>query len=214
MKNNYLTAFLLAISAFLLSACGTTPVAVGLIEKPAQPTTAVRVLYIESRLSTGNDILSPTASNTLYRLGYFDIGEKIKNLAPGMLVKRGISADAATMREEVFVGGGYRELKANYSDGKPFRVLILHFTKGQSTNYGGAGAVLNLQAAFRDVQNNKLYWKGEYRNSVKQSLFGSVIFDDKFVGEMLNQVFSDMEKFELIPVAKPGQPLNSQNAAR
>jgi hypothetical protein len=49
---------------------------------------------------------------------------------------------------------------------------------------------------------------------VKQTPFGGVTFDDKFVGEMLNQVFLDMERSELIPAMKPAQPIIPPDAAR
>lgn len=203
MKKKSLSHFLLAVLIFMLSACATTPVAVGLIEKPKEQAKVVRVIYVESRLSTNKDTLNPQASNALYRVGYFGIGEKIKNLAPELLAKRGMKVDAASIKEEVLIGSGYSVLKAKDSDDKPLQVLLLSFTKGQTTNYGGAGAVLNLQASFSDAHSNKIYWKGEYKNVVKETLFGGVTFDDKYINEMLNQVFLDMEKSELIPALKP-----------
>ncbi len=94
------------------------------------------------------------------------------------------------------------ELNANYASGKHPRLLTLYFTGGQSRDYGGPGATMTLQAQFREMNTYKLYWKGEYSNTVRDTLFGGVKFDDSFVQTMLEQVFADMETFELLPTGK------------
>lgn len=186
----------------------------GVIEMPTQPTTAIRVVYVDSRLSTGKDTLSPSASSVLYRVGYFDVGEKIKNLAPEILSKRDLLADAITMKEEVFIGGGFKEAKTGYKSKEPLRLLILYFKRGQTINYGGPYADLTFQAYFKDAQTNKLYWKGEYQSTVRMTPFGGTKFDDKFVSEMLDQVFLDMEKAKMLPALKSAQLIIPPDAAR
>jgi hypothetical protein len=188
-------------STLLLTACGITPLAEELVEKPSQPTTAVRVLYIDSRLGAGKEGLSAEAVSTLDRVDYFTLGEKIKRLAPEILAKRGLWADALSMKEEVFVKNGYKKVTSNYSAKKPLRLLFIYFKNGPNTDYEALNAGLNLQVLFRDMKTNTLYWKGEYRYPLKQLPFGGPNLDDKFVKDMLQQIFADMEKSDLLPPA-------------
>lgn len=194
-----ISASLALASTLFLSACGITPLADELVEKPSQPTTAVRVLYIDSRLGAGKEGLSAEAVSTLDRVDYFTLGEKIKRLAPEILAKRGLWSDALSMKEEVFVKSGYKKVTSNYTGKKPLRLLFIYFKGGKDTDYDALNAGLNLQVLFRDMKTNTLYWKGEYRYPLKQLPFGGPNLDDKFVKDMLQQIFTDMEKSDLLP---------------
>ena len=207
MKNNkrFSALFLWAsfIATVLFAGCATTPVSSSLVQKPEDATTAIRVIYINSEMITSGGMLlnGVAGSDALSRVGYFTIGDRVSRLAPPLLAARGLKAEARqALSARNFPGGiGYGDLIASAPKVKGSRLLVMSFKDGQSTNYGGPGATLNLQVMFRDVMTPTVYWNGTYRSNVKSTPFGGVVFDDKYVGEILTQIFSDMEKAGLLP---------------
>lgn len=181
----------------LITACGTVSVSNNLIEKPANTATKINVVYVESNFNESLQCQScSTPATYLHMLGYFDVNEKIRNLAPALLANRGVSANVLTMSEKDFRNGvAANSFKSSGLD----TALILTFTDGRVSSYGGVGAFMNLSSIYKSSTTNQIYWNGKYTIHVKNTPFINVNFDDKFVSEMLQRIFTDMENNGLLP---------------
>lgn len=189
------------VIALILTACGTTKTNSTLNQKPTDVTTAIKVIFVTSTMVTsqGRLLNGTLASDPLSRVGFYSVGERVVRLSPAILKSRGIQTDAAATTGGDNFPGGLRDEMSKTLKSSGSRILLMSFKDGQTSNYGGPTAVLNLQVVFRDVMTPTVYWSSEYRNAVKQTPFGGVTFDDQYVTGMLNQIFADMESNGLIP---------------
>ena len=184
-----LTAWTVLLFCVFLTACGTQPVSSTSFQKPSKPITSINVLYIESMLRNSNSNGS-NQSGLLHGLGYFDIGDLIKAAGPAVLSRHGVTGAVDYLPAQ-------SEGKVKFTE-KSDGLLTLTFTGGQTRTYGGDEAKLTLIALLRNLDDNKIYWRGEYQVVVKKTPFGAVTFNEKLVTELLEKIFSDMGKHKLI----------------
>lgn len=184
-----LPAWTVLLFCIFLSACGTYPVSSGLLQKPSKPITSINVLYIESMLKN-SDPNGSSQSSLLHGLGYFEIGDVIKAAGPAVLSKYGVTGAVDYLPAQ-------SEGKVKFTE-KADGLLILTFTGGQTRSYGGDHAKLTLSALLKNIDGNKVYWRSEYQVGVSRTPFGTMGFDQKLLTELLERIFSDLRKHNLI----------------
>jgi hypothetical protein len=187
----------------LLAACGTSRVSETVVDRPVAKTAAVRVVYVASspkvRVTWGVDNPLP-GKGWLFQLGFYDVGDKVVMLAPPMLQKYAVKADARTLRIADFAKAGYGAALQDYKGSEALSLLALEYKSGTMTSYGGLTARLELEAQFTDASTGKVYWKGQYSTLAKRNVLVTQKFDDdEIVRGMLQQIFEDLEKAALLP---------------
>jgi hypothetical protein len=197
--SRYVFAFGLCM---LPAACGTSRVSDALVERPPENVAAVRVVYLTSTLSFqrtfGNLVSNP--QEDLGKLGFYEVGDRITKLAPAMLEKYGVKADAKALGVSDLTVVEQREVVRDYKGPERLSLLILQFRGGSISRSGGSiGSTLQLDAQLLDAPTGKTYWKGEYATYTRKTVLGSNTFDDEFVQDMLQQIFVDLEKRGFLP---------------
>ena len=187
----------------LLAACGTSRVSETVIDRPVEQPSAVRVVYVAGRpnvrVTEGVDIPVP-GKDWLSQLGFYEVGGRVTKLAPSMLEKYGVKADAMVLRAADFAARGYAAALKDYNGVERLSLVTMEFKRGSMTSYGGLTARLELEAQFRDASTGKVYWKAQYSTLAKKNVLVSKTFgDDEFVQDMLQQIFDDLEKAALLP---------------
>ena len=178
----------------LLAACAPSPSNTLLIKQP-QTLDNLRVVFLKGAVVAERAGLDAIAYSALEKIGYFDMGKRVVALAPGLLNKRGVRAEAAALpfTEDLPVDA-IKGVPGAYSS-----VLVLTFGRSSISRRNARGAELNLEAELSDVVTTNVVWRGNYPIVLENATEANSKLDKARVGKVLEQIFADMTAKGLLP---------------
>lgn len=207
--NNRFSAKLATATLFLLllSGCtGTTVRYSNVFDKSAGPYTELRLLYLENKLSSTQEMGSPQTNGVLASIGYNDLSYLLAERAPIIFNLNGLAIEVETMkRTELGQMEGQKMISWAEKNGKSPPILVLQIVGGNTitdTQHGSTIIYLNLHANLYNPKTWQRIWTSQFENTLTIAMLGKVGFDNQFTDDMLKQILLQMSKDKLVVIPK------------
>jgi hypothetical protein len=202
----------LVLFAILLTGCtGTHTLYSKTLVKPIQPTTEIKVLYLDNKLTgSGNRPIG-----ALQAVGYDDLPELLRERVPMVFSMNGLQATYAALEKMNFGQNEAMETvkwAATRSGIKP-PLLVIQVVNGSilSDRQNGSSTVtLNMHANLFDGGIKTRQWTGQFQNTLSLSLLGRVGFDNEFADNMLKIILEQMSEDGIIKLSENKAVIPSQ----
>lgn len=191
-------ALLLPLSLCACTTTGILPMTSTSFERPSNPSTSFRVVYLDNNLSAQTEKIQTKQSLSAY--GYEAIGPTLKKRIPEISAQLGLKIEMDPDRHQFYTQKGADEERARAlqkNTGTSVLILQTIFANVLSGSVNsvptGGNVALVLNADFIDTRTNTLVWNGKFDVKLGAGFPAPVWVDGNFVDKLMTVVIAQLQ---------------------